>query len=131
MRSVLLVLMLFGWGTAALAQSAPNYEEALIDWGLGVHQRERESAPEGLPIEEILVASEDVIAQSDPWPSLFNVFHIRTHDSVIRRELLFSEGEPYQAWLTHGEQIRDAYLRNPRHEQQKDIAPGAFGTGNP
>ncbi len=70
-----------------------GYEERLINWGLALHSRELESAPEGLPIEEILVANEDVFSPTDPYPSFLNIFHVRTREPVIRREVLLAPGD--------------------------------------
>jgi len=45
------------------------------------------------------VASEDVVAPSDPYPQLLNVFHARTREQVIRREVLLEPGAPYVSSL--------------------------------
>lgn len=85
-----------------------GYEERLIGWGLELHNRERESNPEGLPIEEILVASEDVFSPSDPYPQLLNLLHVRTREAVIRREVLMAPGEQ---WDAHRVQETERNLR--------------------
>jgi len=74
-----------------------NYEEALILWALTRHDRQVEPAPEGKVLEEVLVAAEEVVAESDPWPDFLNLFHVRTRDEVVRREVLLTPGQPYQA----------------------------------
>jgi hypothetical protein len=76
-----------------------GYEDALAQWGLAQHGHPVEPAPEGKRLESVLVASEDVVARSDPYPSLLNVFHARTREEVIRREVLLEPGRPYVAAL--------------------------------
>ncbi len=88
---------------AALLAAAPvsqdtGYEERLVEWGLSLHGRAREPAPEGKRLEEILVASEDVFAPSDPYPQFLNLIHTRTREPVIRREVLLKVGD---AWDPH------------------------------
>jgi hypothetical protein len=79
--------------------SAEGYEEALVTWGLAQHGREVEPEPEGKRLEEVLVASEDVIAESDPYPHFLNIAHVRTREQVVRREVLLEPGAPYSAGL--------------------------------
>lgn len=74
-----------------------GYEDALIAWGLAEHGRRVEPAPEGKRLEEVLIAAEDVVAPTDPYPLFLNLFHVRTRDEVIRREVLLEPGEPYSA----------------------------------
>ncbi len=76
-----------------------GYEEALITWALEQHQRELEPSPEGKRVEAVLVAAEDVVAESDPYPNFLNIFHVRTREQVIRREVLLEPGTPYSAAL--------------------------------
>jgi surface antigen Omp85-like protein len=74
---------------------AEGYEDALVRWGLEQQGGALEPEPEGKRLESVEVASEDVVAPSDPYPSLLNVFHVRTREQVIRREVLLTPGEPY------------------------------------
>jgi hypothetical protein len=78
---------------------ARGYEEALVTWGLTLHGREAEPSPEGKRLEEVLVAAEDVIAESDPYPNFLNIFHVRTREQIIRRESLLELGAPYSSQL--------------------------------
>ncbi|OJH41973.1 BamA/TamA family outer membrane protein [Cystobacter ferrugineus] len=78
---------------------AEGYEDALVRWGLEQHGWALEPEPEGKRLESVEVASEDVVAPSDPYPSLLNVFHVRTRDQVVRREVLLTPGEPYSPIL--------------------------------
>src|SRR5690349_16974859 len=76
-----------------------GYEDALVRWGLEQQGRTLEPEPEGKLLESVEVASEDVVAPSDPYPSLLNVFHVRTREQVIRREVLLTPGAPYAPTL--------------------------------
>jgi hypothetical protein len=85
--------------TAPEGDSARGYEEALVTWGLAQHGREVEPSPEGKVLEEVLVAAEEVIAESDPYPGFLNIVHVRTRDQVISREALVEPGALYSAAL--------------------------------
>lgn len=85
-----------------------GYEDRLVEWGLSLHHREREPAPEGKRLEEVLVASEDVFVPSDPYPMFLNIFHARTREPVIRREVLLAPGD---LWDTHRVQETERNLR--------------------
>jgi hypothetical protein len=98
---------------AAILAAAPvsqdtGYEDRLIAWGLSLHSRELEPAPEGKRIEEVLVASEDVFAPSDPYPLFLNLIHVRTREPVIRREVLLNAGD---LWDAHRVQETERNLR--------------------
>lgn len=81
---------------AAAPAAEPGYEERLVAWGLEQQPgRELEPSPQGLKIEEVLISAEEVFSPSDPWPHVLNIFHVRTREHVIRREVLLSVGE---AW---------------------------------
>jgi hypothetical protein len=86
-----------------VAAAAPDgaeagYEERLVSWALEQHPgRVVEPKPEGLKVEEVLIAAEEVFAASDPWPDLLNIFHIRTREGVIRREVLLQPGDVWNA----------------------------------
>ncbi|MGK5085234.1 hypothetical protein WDW37_18250 [Bdellovibrionota bacterium FG-1] len=54
-----------------------------------------EPHPEGKVIERIVVVPFDVILPEEPWPKFANWFHVTTVPAVIRRELLFREGDPW------------------------------------
>lgn len=82
-----------------VAAPVAGYEETLVAWGLAQHEREVEPSPEGQRLEEVLVSSEDVVSESDPYPNFLNIFHVRTREQVIRREVLLEVGTPYSAEL--------------------------------
>lgn len=100
-RAPAAALLALLWAQLSLASTpqaaSPQYEQQLLEWGLLVHGRPQVAAPEGLPVDEILIAAEDVIARSDPWPQVLNLIHVRTREEVIRREVLLQVGEPYRA----------------------------------
>lgn len=56
-----------------------------------------EENPEGKIITRIDVVRLDVFDESDPVPDVMNIFHTTTRERVIRRELLFREGQAYSA----------------------------------
>lgn len=85
---------------ALVAAASPTddelYEDRLVAWALEQNPgRVVEPKPEGLKIEEILVTAEEVFAKSDPWPGLLNIFHRRTREHVITREVLLEVGQPW------------------------------------
>ena len=84
---------------ASVAGAEESYEDRLLAWGLGQRGRQVEPHPAGKQIEELLVASEDVFAPSDPWPELFNLIHVRTRDEVVRREILLQVGDHWDEAL--------------------------------
>ncbi len=92
MRGLALVVML---AAPALAAEDVGYEDRLIRWALAEHAREVEPSPEGKRVEEVLIASEDVFAPSDPWPTALNAFHWKTKENVIRREVLLAPGDEW------------------------------------
>lgn len=65
-------------------------EQALEHFGW-----ELEPDPVGKQIEAIEVYAIDVFDHRDPIPNFFNVFHVTTQDYVVRREMLFRVGMPY------------------------------------
>jgi hypothetical protein len=79
---------------AAVPRLTP-YESARVEGAkatLGITS-EPDSDPVGKLIERIDVVVLDVFDDSDPVPDFVNVFHTRTRERVVRRELLFAEGE--------------------------------------
>ena len=70
-----------------------KYEEVLLKWALGRTGLELEPHPGGKIIERVEIVREDIIAQSDFWPNIFNWVHVKTRDSVVRQELLVRPGQ--------------------------------------
>ncbi|WP_434383246.1 BamA/TamA family outer membrane protein [Melittangium boletus] len=79
--------------------TAEGYEDALVRWGLEQHGLAPDPAPEGKRLAAVEVASEDVVAETDPYPSLLNLLHARTREHVIRREVLLEVGTGYSSAL--------------------------------
>ena len=92
-------LFLITWGATGAAWGRPlpsgSYEERLTKWGLAQSGRTLATAPAGRRIEEIVVVSEDVVADADPWPRVANSLHFKTKPQVILAELLLHPGETY------------------------------------
>lgn len=88
---------------ATLAAGEPpdtRYEDQLVEWGLlQFPDRVVEPKPDGLVVEEVLIAAEEVFAPSDPWPGILNIFHLRTREHVIRREVLLEVGTAWDPKL--------------------------------
>jgi hypothetical protein len=82
---------------AASDAPATGYEDELVQWALKLHGRELEPSPEGKRVEEVLFAIEDVFSKSDPWPELLNNFHWKTKEDIVRREVLLSAGDTWDA----------------------------------
>lgn len=87
------MLLLTAILAAAPVSQDTGYEDRLSEWGLALHERELEPKPAGKRVEEILVASENVFAPSDPYPLFLNLIHVRTREPVIRREVLLAPGD--------------------------------------
>ena len=81
---------------AASGQDA-QYEQQRIEWALELHQRELDPAPQGKQVEEVLVAREDVFSKTDPAPTLLNIFHGRTREYVVLREVLLKPGDTWSS----------------------------------
>jgi hypothetical protein len=74
-----------------------QYEEEFVSWALRESRLEIEPEPHGKTIERIEIVRENVIARSDPWPDWFNLFHMKSRDHVVRRELLVRPGDVWDA----------------------------------
>jgi len=90
-------------------------ESSVIEQSLAERGFSLESAPEGKLIEDVQIVSLDVFDERDPMPDFVNALHSTTRQHVIRRELLFKEGEPYRATFAH------ETARNLRNLQQLSI----------
>lgn len=88
----MLLLLLFSV-TAAAAEA--GYEERLVAWALSTHGAEVDPDAEGKRIEAVVVLSEDIVAPTDPYPRLLNAVHVKTHPSVVERELTFAAGDVF------------------------------------
>jgi hypothetical protein len=105
----------------ALAQAPPPaeraliyspYEEETIAEVLASLHRVRDPSPEGKTIERVDIVPLDVAEKRDVLPRWLNVFHATSRRSVIGRELLVGEGEPYRQVLV------DESIRNLRRLPQ-------------
>ncbi len=103
-----MTLLLVALLAAAPVSQDTGYEDRLVQWGLEKHGRQLEPAPDGKRLEEVLVANEDVFAPTDPYPSFLNVFHTRTREPVLRREVLLQVGD---AWDPHRVRETERNLR--------------------
>ena len=85
-----------------------SYEKETIARALAATGLQLDAAPEGKAIERIDTLRLEVLEDRDPIPDdvigiparrLLNSLHYVSRDSVIRREVLLKEGEPYQQIL--------------------------------
>ena len=97
--AAVLALLLAPTAARAALQLNEKYEARLVERAMHIHGFQREPSPAGKHIDRIVIARSDIIDDHDPWPKLLNVVHVTTKEHVIRRELLFRSGEPYQRKL--------------------------------
>lgn len=76
-----------------------DYEEGSVEIALKKVKGEREPNPSGKRIESIEIVALDMIDDRDVLPNFLNVFHYTTRDYVIRREVLFKQGQLYDQSL--------------------------------
>lgn len=67
-------------------------QEAIAKLGLPA---EPEPRPAGKLIESIHVEVLEVFDDTDPIPNFVNIFHATTRERIVRRELLFEAGQPF------------------------------------
>ena len=94
------------WASAVGAQPAEStrysaLEASVIGQNLAQRGLAIDPLPEGKRIEDIQIVTLEVFDERDPMPDFVNVLHTTTRERVIRRELLFEEGEQYRAALAH------------------------------
>jgi len=73
-----------------------GFEQRLVRRVLAQHDLVPHTDPEGRRIDRILIVTEPVFTPEDPFPDGLNVVHWTTRAHVVRRELLFAEGDPYR-----------------------------------
>ena len=93
---------------AQRAQIYSPYETETIAAALARFHEKIDPTPEGKIVERVDVVTLDVIEQRNPLPNWLNVFHATTRPSIVRRELLVQEGDPYRQGLV------DETIRNLR-----------------
>ncbi|MDP1915528.1 MAG: BamA/TamA family outer membrane protein [Myxococcales bacterium] len=65
-------------------------EEKLIQWGLKRRELQLDPNANGKPIDEVFVEREEIFPEENP--KFFDILHIKTRDSVVRREVLLKPG---------------------------------------
>lgn len=76
--------------------SYSRYELTVIERELESRRATIDEVPEGKPITSIEIVRLEVFDEHDPIPDFVNVFHTTSRERVIRRELLFREGERWE-----------------------------------
>jgi hypothetical protein len=100
-RQTLALILLLSASVVRAQEALPRpiyspYERQTIADYLRQHKATADEAPDGKIIEGIDVVSLNVIEQRDPAPNFLNIFHVRTRNYVIRRELLLEQGQPFR-----------------------------------
>jgi hypothetical protein len=93
------IAFLFSVNSSAGVVEQSEYQKELIEEALATFNLKREEHPEGKKIDQIVIASYDVILKQDLWPNFGNLFHIVTKQDVIQRELLFKENDYWKQTL--------------------------------
>ncbi len=91
--------------TSARALENSELEERSVTRVLGPAP-DRDPAPEGKRIESVQIVRLPVFDEDDPVPDFVNALHAQTRQHVIRRELLFRDGDRYS-----GERVQET-IRN-------------------
>lgn len=105
----------------AIAAPAPrtdaisSYEQETLDEAMARLGGEFDPAPEGKTVEAVDIEVLDIIEERDPAPNFLNWLHTNTLEEVVARELLVSEGQPYQQVLV------DESQRNLRAIRQHSL----------
>ncbi len=81
---------------SAASARADTYEWQRTEQLLRRSGLELAPAPEGKRIAWIRIVRDDVFVGDEIWPTWFNWFHATTRERIVRRELLFHEGDPFQ-----------------------------------
>ena len=100
-RGAWLLLALGGVSLAAHPARAEDAQHSRYELDILAEELERrgaalDPAPEGKTITGIEFVRLEVFDERDPMPDFVNVFHVTSRERVIRRELLFAEGERFR-----------------------------------
>lgn len=87
--------MLVGTRPARAEGHYSHYELETIEAVLHHDGARIDPEPEGKRIADVRIVPLPVFDARDPVPKFFNVFHVTSKKRVIRRELLFRTGQPY------------------------------------
>ncbi len=91
-------------------------EQDVIAKALAAHHGVLDPAPEGKVIESVEYERIDVFDETDPVPDELNVFHTRTREGILARELLLNQGDRWEQALV------DETARNIRALPQISMA---------
>lgn len=91
--------LLLSVASSALAdpsnETYSEYEQETIEMALERHAAAIDPDPAGKRVVAIDIDVLDVIEDRDPVPNFLNIFHANTKDYILRREMLFGVGDPY------------------------------------
>ncbi|HKQ68566.1 MAG TPA: hypothetical protein VJT73_04470 [Polyangiaceae bacterium] len=100
------------------------YEQASLEEAAKSLDTRLDTRAEGKEVEGIDVVTLEVVEKRDPAPRFLNVFHARTRDYVVEREVLLSPGDRFQAVLC------DETARNLRSLPQLSLVICAATAGS-
>lgn len=84
-----------------LAALSPSIDDDSYEWKRTKAVLEAESlrvdrAPEGKRIAWIKIVRDEVFVDGEVFPTWLNIFHARTRERIVQRELLFATGDAYE-----------------------------------
>ncbi len=91
-------------------------ERRVIARAVEAHHGALEPSPEGMIVESVEYERLDVFGEDDPLPDALNVFHTRTRERILDRELLLRPGDAWNQVLV------DETSRNLRNLPQLSMA---------
>ncbi len=81
--------------TVWLAVAPADFEQSVIARAVSEVGGTLDPSPGGKTIDEVLVSTEEIMGQTDPWPGFFNWFHADTRRHVVQREVLLEPGDTW------------------------------------
>src|SRR5262249_3242995 len=72
-----------------------SLERIEVDTVLAERGLALDRAPDGKKVRDVIIATRPVFSDSDGFLTWFNNFHWTTREEIIRREILFGPGDPW------------------------------------
>ncbi len=94
MRGAFIILLLPFIAGAASARGRA-YEEARLARVLRAEGLALEPRPEGKEVAWVRFVRHEVFVGDEVWPTVFNIFHTRTREAIVAREVLLHAGAPF------------------------------------
>jgi outer membrane protein assembly factor BamA len=113
-----LLLVLDGTARAQADHPLGQLERESVNDALSGLGLQLEAVPAGKVIGTVYIVNQDVFSRRDWYFQWFNLFHRTTRPEILRRELLFSPGQPYDQSLI------DETIRNLQAAASVRLATG-------